>query len=726
MFLRRVLEFGQLLVSKSWSEGGGVNRIGTESKIRNRSIGSKSESRIQSESRKGSSPLLERRGGRDIKKNVAKPPLLERTGWSLTETVSTSDHPVCAAAEASRYFLRGAATPPHEEGTAAPNPAAPNPITIPKTLTPVFASMLLFLFAGFAQAQDSAASTGIRIDHQLTINKCGGCHQRDTNGMMGRLSYMRTTPEVWEQAIKRMLRLNGLALEPTEAREILRYLANNHGLAPEEAKPVFWEAEHRLLRDQTDKIPADALQHTCNYCHTIGRVLTQRRTRDDYEKLINMHIGLFPGSENVLRPRRPSGPQPEAPVVMSAPTGGNPAIVTPPAANANAPRADGKYPADIAIDYLSTAQPLMTPEWSAWKAAMRTPKMEGTWMITGYQQGKGRVFGTMKVEAGPSAEDFVTKIDIEYAATGATLSRSGKAIVYTGYSWRGRSTAPAPTTSSADPSSNPAEWREALFISRDGNAMDGRWFWGGYDEFGFDVHLARVGTTPILAGASVFSLQSPSSTELKVYGANFPAELKPSDFDFGKGVSVTRVVRRTASVATLAVQVSAEVPSGIRDISLGRSTAERALAVYDKIAYIKTLPDANMARLGGIVAPKQFAQFEAIGYAAGPDGKSQTADDFPLGPVAASWGMSEFIATPDDDDVKFVGSINDSGMFTPNVEGPNPERKKQANNFATNNWGDIWVEASYQTAGGSVLKSRSYLVVTIPVYVRYDQPEVSK
>ena len=28
-------------------------------------------------------------------------------------------HPVCAASEASRHFLNGAATPPHEEGTFA-------------------------------------------------------------------------------------------------------------------------------------------------------------------------------------------------------------------------------------------------------------------------------------------------------------------------------------------------------------------------------------------------------------------------------------------------------------------------------------------------------------------------------------------------------------------------------------------------------------------------------
>src|SRR5262245_30597117 len=171
------------------------------------------------------------------------------------------------------------------------------------------AIVLVVIAARSTAAQNSSTTVGIPIDHQLTVDKCGGCHQRDANGMMRRLSYMRTSPEVWEQAIKRMVRLNGVALKPEEAREILKYLSANNGLAPEEAKPVFWEAEHRMLRDQTDKIPADALQHTCNYCHTIGRVLTQRRTKDDYDKLIAMHVGLFPGSENTFRPRRTTSAQ---------------------------------------------------------------------------------------------------------------------------------------------------------------------------------------------------------------------------------------------------------------------------------------------------------------------------------------------------------------------------------------------------------------------------------
>jgi quinohemoprotein amine dehydrogenase len=596
-----------------------------------------------------------------------------------------------------------------------------------------FPAMKLTLISGFiltiacasAMGQETAPEHGIPINDQLTITKCGGCHQRDGDGMMRRLSYMRTTPEVWEEAIKRMVRLNGVAIQPQEAHEILKYLSTNNGLAPEEAKPVFWEAEHRLFRDQSDKIPADALQHTCNYCHTIGRVLGQRRTHDDYQKLIAMHIGLFPGAENTLRPRRPSGPVEEAPMTISSPTSGSPAVL-PPAAPAAPMRADGKYPADVAIDYLSKMQPLLTPEWAAWKAVMRTPQITGKWMLTGYQQGKGRVFGTVTVEQGASPDEFTTKTEIEYASTGVTLTRTGKGIVYTGYSWRGRSAGGKSESASADPGSDPKEWREALFVSRDGNTMEGRWFWGGYQEFGIDAHLSRIGTQPMLAGASVFSVQTPSTPTVKLYGANFPATLKSADFDFGTGIKVKRIVKRTPTSADVELQVDPNLPVGIRDVSLGRSTAERSIAVYDKIAYIKVLPDASMARLGGTIAAKQFAQFEAVAYSAGADGKPNTADDIPLGPVSARWGMEEFVSTPTDDDVKFVGKLNDNGLFTPNLEGPNPERKKQANNYPTNNWGDVWVTATYDAPGGSPMKAKSYLVVTIPVYMHYDQPEVGQ
>ncbi len=358
---------------------------------------------------------------------------------------------------------------------------------------------------------------------------------------------------------------------------------------------------------------------------------------------------------------------------------------------------------------------------------MHNPKLEGKWLLIGYQQGKGRVFGTVTVEPGAGAGEFITKTEIQYATSGITLSRTGKSVLYTGYSWRGRSTrskAAATSVSSADPGSDPQEWREALFVARDANTMDGRFFWGGYQEFGIDAHLTRIGTTPLVAGASVFALKSPSTNQIQIYGANFGADIKPSDFSFGSGITVKRILKRSPLVQTVEVEVSPNLPVAIRDISLNHSTAERAFTVYDKISYIKVTPDASMARLGGVVAAKQFAQFEAIAYAAGPDGKAQTADDIPLGPISAHWALEEFVSTPGDDDIKFVGGINDNGLFTPNVEGPNPERRKQANNYPTNNWGDVWVAATFDSPGGP-MKARSYLVVTIPVYMRYDQPEVS-
>src|ERR1700756_2531479 len=48
---------------------------------------------------------------------------------------------------------------------------------------------------------------GIPVTDQLVVSKCSGCHQADAKGNLSRISYIRTTPEGWEEAIKRMVRL---------------------------------------------------------------------------------------------------------------------------------------------------------------------------------------------------------------------------------------------------------------------------------------------------------------------------------------------------------------------------------------------------------------------------------------------------------------------------------------------------------------------------------------
>jgi hypothetical protein len=55
-----------------------------------------------------------------------------------TERAVVSDHPICAASEASRHFLNGAATPPHEEGIALASDFTAKPPDCPRvTILPV-------------------------------------------------------------------------------------------------------------------------------------------------------------------------------------------------------------------------------------------------------------------------------------------------------------------------------------------------------------------------------------------------------------------------------------------------------------------------------------------------------------------------------------------------------------------------------------------------------------
>ena len=112
------------------------------------------------------------------------------------------------------------------------------------------------------------AEAGFPVTDQLTLAKCGTCHAPDARGNMTRISYIRTTPEGWEEAIKRMVRLNGLQLTPDEARSILRYLSDYHGLAPEEAAKVAYFSEHRII---DEKIENPEVAHGCASCHALAQ-----------------------------------------------------------------------------------------------------------------------------------------------------------------------------------------------------------------------------------------------------------------------------------------------------------------------------------------------------------------------------------------------------------------------------------------------------------------------
>lgn len=564
-----------------------------------------------------------------------------------------------------------------------------------RALTPTLVAIAFLNLTVVALAQPAtpaSAEEGFPVTSKLVIAKCGGCHGQDAKGNLSRISWERTTPEGWALAIKRMIRLNGLQLSPPEAREIVQYLSAYHGLAPEEAKPALYEAERRL---QDEKPPNDSVRDACMACHTLGRVMSWRRSKEEWDLLVKMHIGYFPITEQVTFRKTP--PPPSAP--------------PPP------PGTDVRDPVDRAIEYIAKAFPLHTPEWAAWRAEMRVPKLAGRWIVTGKQFGRGRVFGEMVVEAGDSAEAFTSKTKLYYLNDGKTMTRSGHSLIYAGYAWRGRS-------ASAD-ADDAKEAREVLQVSRDQSLIEGRWFWGAYDEFGIDVTLRRAGSEPMVLGTDQLALKTGSAGRLTILGDNLPSGLVATDIDLGLGVTVKRIIGQASDRVTVEVDVAEGVLPGKRNVAVQRSVAPAAFAVYDKVDYLKVTPEWAMARLGGAAShPKGHQQFEAIAYNRGTDNKPNTPDDVNLGPVDAEWSMEEFYSILGDDDKGFIGALSPSGLFTPAIEGPNPERR-----FGKNNHGDAWVVATYKPKdepGAKPLVSRSYLIVTVPLYVRWDQPEVSQ
>ena len=355
---------------------------------------------------------------------------------------------------------------------------------------------------------------------------------------------------------------------------------------------------------------------------------------------------------------------------------------------------------------------------------MRAPKLTGRWLVSAHIAGRGNYHGEMTIDPGAAEDEFTTRIKLQPVKGGAALTHAGTGLVYAGYSWRGRSKN-AGMSAGNTPDDLSHEMREVMWFSPDQLSAEGRWFWGEYHEFGVDVKMERASDGPMLITVDRTSLKTGSqAAPVRIIGDHLPADIAPADLDFGAGVTVKRIASHSASDVVAVVDVASDAVPGKRDVVFRRSVLANAIAVYDRVDYIKVVPQSSMARLGSETHPKGYQQFEAVAYQRGADGKNYTADDVELGPIDVIWKVEEFYAVYGDDDKDFVGSLNDSGFFTPASDGPNPKRK-----FSRNNYGDIWVVATAKNEKdkeGNPLVGRSYLVVTVPTYIRWDQPEVAQ
>lgn len=547
-------------------------------------------------------------------------------------------------------------------------------ITPPRVL-PVLLLAAMVPAAAAAQPPATDDDPGIPIENAAVREACGSCHEPDDAGRLSRISFRRTTPEGWQQTIRRMVTLNDATITPETAREVVRVLANTLGLAPDEARPAAYEVERRA-----DDQPYDdaEIQQICTQCHSMGRVISQRRTEDEWSLLMAMHRGYYPFADfQAFRRTGPSSPDPQ--------------------------------PVDQAIAHLSERFPLDTPEWAAWSATMRPARVAGTWLLRGQAHGIGAVYGRVTIMAVPgTVDEFTTETRYVYARDGRRVTREGRAIIYTGFQWRGRS---------SEGPDDADGLREVMFVERDWQTMSGRWFTGAYDEVGLDVTLERVAGAPVLSGVHPPALRIGATETLRVYGMNLAPQPPPGAIDLGPGIEVLRIIETTTDRMDIEVRVDDTAAVGVRDLFLDQAALPSAVTVYDTVHRVAVTPQAGMSRVGGIRFPKQYQQFEARAFHDGPDGESDTDDDLDLGLVDVTWTLEEYAATFGDDDIRYVGAIDPQGRFTPAEDGPNVERSGDRNNI-----GDVWVIATYagNADDDAVPRARAHLLVTVPLYLRWE------
>lgn len=508
----------------------------------------------------------------------------------------------------------------------------------------------------------AAVDGAVAADAEAILKaRCAECHERLPDGGLNRISNMRKTPEGWHMTIVRMGIMHGVQVPPDDRRALVKHLADKQGLAPEESAPYRYilEGTPNIVED----IPKDGdIGALCARCHSFARVALQRRDEAEWRKLAHFHLGQWPTAEYQALARD---------------------------------RHWWELVSTEAPKILGRMFPMKTQAWSDWQ---KQPKasLEGTWRIAGQRPGIGPYGGTMTVKK-TGADAY----SVAYALTtgdGKPLQGAGNAIVYTGYEWRG-------TVKLGD-----ADVNEVFAVAKDGKSMTGRWF-QDVREIGGNVTAVRDDGAAVL-GLSRSAVKAGETVRMSVWGAGLGASL-----DLGKGVTA-KVVTKAADHLVVDVTAAADAAPGARDVVSGKARAAAAFAVYKEIDAVRVEPAFAIARVGdgGGKTPRVPAQFEAIGYLNGPDGKPETADDVRLGAMPATWvheDINEVAAQLED--AKFAGSMEANGLFVPAVAGPNPQRA-----YGTNNVGDLAIKATVKDGNRSV-EGRGRLIVTVQ---RWNDPPI--
>ena len=507
--------------------------------------------------------------------------------------------------------------------------------------------VLLFLTIG------TVPEAGAFSKESLVWKKCTACHE-PSNGKILRVEEIRTTPEEWTVIIDRMSRLYGMDMTKKEMDTLLKELCSTQILTPAELEKVAYL--NLLNNPQTMEGPVGADQEkmftTCVRCHSAGKINSYRMNTPSWAKVRDLHLYLYPTTVYQMREMKWTN---EADTVLAALAKSN-------------------------------------PYGQSWQAPADKPA--GSWLILGYEPGRGEYRGQATVTAG-SNDEYTVQGGLAFA-NGTTENFRGEATLYGGHALRTRTVHNGLKTLGAFSFVAGGIKGEHHYPAPDFRTSASRW----YPATG-NPQLLRVSPGYLLKG---------EVTKLVFEGVGLP-EATAGDIRFSSGAVEVQSVRRISPEALEVTAVSRENGLVKADVGIrGLNTVSVVLA--KQIDFITITPEMGRARLaGGKAFPSEGVQFDAVAYAKN-GAASKPEDAVRLGPVPATFKLTAEVKRPNDDDLQWMGMISPGGKYLPFSDyGANPTRSQhvESNGLAR-------VEATYKR-GEVQYSAKARMVVTLPDFV---------
>lgn len=464
---------------------------------------------------------------------------------------------------------------------------------------------------GFATlALPAFAVTGAEV----LENTCAACHATGGDGKIDRIDAVRKTPEAWDMTVVRMMRNHEVALSDEERLAVVRYLSDTRGLSVAETEGLRYILEREPVAN--DAGPSELMTQTCSRCHSYARVALQRRTPEDWEHLINFHLGQFPTLEY----------------------------------QALARDRDWWGIAQTEIhDFLSATYPMGEAP------APYDGDLSGSYILAGRQPGQGDYTGTLTIAK--ADRDYT----VEMVLSGEVERRfTGTGRIIGAGEWR------------ASLSDGTTEIRQVFALNEDGS-ITGRWFDRTYDVTGGRISAVKAGSAAQVLAVVPPRLKIGEATEVRISG---PALGDGLTLPEGVTGSVTAA---TPEGITLTLTATGS-PRAIELDLGGQKAALVAYDSIDRITVVPELTLARIGGNGGPIpkTPAQFEAMAWINGADGQAGTEDDLALGYLPASWRLENFDEAALAMED--TKFAGTIDAQGLFMPADAGPNPERPMSTNN----------------------------------------------